>query len=311
MSHTEPTNRNLGTRIGVLIQACDGELEIGREGLHSITDSLGAENLFVQVIDDASKHQVGESLSAYCGEIGVQSRCHTMKRPLGYRGMIPRVLIGLNLLAQQDPAFDLVIKIDTDTLVLNKTFGDVIKSKCQNPNALWGIIHTLRKRDLLLMLSDMLPVGFRRKFSNGQIQRKWELSRLQPVWWTDLGYRVLLRGQPINKIATGGAYIIAGPLLQRFKELGYLDRDATKRYGFVTSEEDTIVSLLARASGGEIIDIHEVHANFGNMRIPPDTTLEHILTAGYSVIHPLKPNPRANQLRQEIKKAKALRDTSH
>lgn len=288
-------------RIGVLVQACDGELEIGQEALKSLIASLDTPHLFIQIMDDASKGRVGDELAAFCKSLGADAACHRMDEPLGYRGIMIRCFKGLSLLAAREPKLDYAIKIDTDTLFLGKAFGDFVKNQCVEPDGFWGVTHKLRKRDLLLLLSDLFPFGWRRKKENGLIQRKWSFSRLLPVWWTDIGYKAVLKDRQFTTIITGGVYVIAGPLLQRFKELGYWDRDVTKRYGFITSEEDTMLSLMTRAIGGKVIDANEVRPNFGEMRLKPGTPAQDILDADYMVIHPLKPNPYSESLREELK----------
>lgn len=286
--------------VGVLLQACDGELEIGLEAVKSVINAFGTEGLFFQIIDDASTQRVGEQLAEHCVEQGAQAHCRRMDEPLGYRGIMIRALLGMRMLAERTPTLDYVVKLDTDTLVIDPNFGGFVKQQCQDTGGLWAVTQTLRKRDLLLVLADLFPFGFRRKRVGSMIQRKWQLSRLLPVWWTDIGLKALRTRQPINQIATGGIYIIAGPLLQRFKQRGYLDRDVSKRYGFVTSEEDTMVTLMTRVCGGRVIELNTLKPNLGITRIAPKTTAQELVDTGYMVIHPLKANERGNRLRSEI-----------
>lgn len=306
MTDTEqqPTKAN-NPRIGVLVQACDGEEEIGKEALKSLIHSLDTDHLYIQIMDDASKGRVGEMLAEYCRELGVDAQCHRMEAPLGYRGIMIRCFKGLSILAKREPKLDYAIKIDTDTLFLGKKFGDFVKTKCNDEYGFYGVTHTLRKRDLLLLLSDLLPFGWRRKKANGQIQRKWSFSRLLPVWWTDIGYKAILRSRSFNTIITGGVYIITGPLLQQFEELGYWDRDVTKRYGFITSEEDTVISLMARAVKANVVEVNDLRPNFGEMRLKPGTSAQEIIDADYTVIHPLKRNEYSEKLRVELRELQA------
>lgn len=298
-NHTE-RDQNACETIGVLLQACDGELGIGLEALRSVINAFGTDGLFIQIIDDASTKQVGEQLAEYCIARGVQADCHRMDQPLGYRGIMVRALLGMRKLAERTPSLDYLVKLDTDTLVIDPNFGTFVKQRCRDTGGLWAVTQTLRNRDLLLLIADLFPFGFRRKRVGSLIHRKWQLSRLLPVWWTDIGFKALRTRQRINEIATGGIYIIAGPLLQRFKQQGYLDRDVSKRYGFVTSEEDTMVTLMTRACGGRVIELNTLKPNMGITRIAPQATAQELVDASYMVVHPLKSNERGNQLRGEI-----------
>ncbi len=164
---------------------------------------------------------------------------------------------------------------------------------------MWGTPITLRKRDAMLLLADLLPAGFRRKIEDGRIQRKWSLRRLRPVWWASIGWLALLTGRLRFTIVQGGMYVIAGPMLREWLQRGYLSRTIDQRHGFLTSEEDTLLSIMTHLVRGRLIDINQVQPGFAELRLPQQITPDQVRELGHTVIHPIK-NKEEDHARRQV-----------
>ena len=182
-------------KLAVFLKVCEGEYDIDWDALMSLAQSCKGADISLFVLDDASQSQVGKRLADKFYEATLNPvDCLELPRSLGFRGSGQRAFLGLERIASSGEAFDIVVKIDADALVVRNDLGDFLEKSCPNRLGLYGAGNLMRWRDRLLYLMDYLPMGFNRALVDGVIQREWQLSRNYPVWWIDFGRRALLNG---------------------------------------------------------------------------------------------------------------------
>ena len=282
------------------MKVCEGEYDIAWDALMSLAQSCKGADISLFVLDDASPSQVGKRLADKFYEATLNPvDCLELPRSLGFRGSGQRAFLGLERIASSGEAFDIVVKIDADALVVRDDLGDFLEKSCPNGLGLYGEGNLMRWRDRLLYMMDYLPMGFKRALVDGVIQREWQLSRNYPVWWTDFGRRALLNGFRFHYIP-GCFWYLGGKTLQKLKEVGYLSRDQSK-YGFVFND-DLLLTTAVYAIGHPVVDLITVSQHWkGSMSMSENTLIVAVNHLDPYVVHPLKNNPKAWVRRRELK----------
>ncbi len=296
----EPTPRPL--RIAVLLCVCDSDATLAEDVVTTLCASASEHSLRFFIMDDASKTRAGERLADHCRRLGRKASCTRLPEPLGFRGCIQRTCEGLREVAHSQEPFDLVIKHDPDALVIRTDLGALLSAHCRADDTMWGIPFTMRGRDRVLLLADLMPFGFRRRRQGAKIDRKWEPRRLRPVWWFRAGVQALANGFRF-RTPGGGFYIVAMPLVQRMVDRGFLARPRYERHGFLTTEEDIMAGMLVRAVGGRVVDLDTVSPRFGDLGISPTPDAKTLRKNGHFVVHPLKATPQGLACRRELLEA--------
>ena len=286
-------------RIAVLLCVCDSDATLAQDVVTTLCASASEHELRFFVMDDASKSHAGEKLAEHCRNLGKKATCTRLPQSLGFRGCIQRTCEGLREVASSGEPFDLVIKHDPDALVIRPDLGAFLAEHCRADDAMWGIPFTMRQRDRVLLMADLLPFGFRRRRKGQVIDRKWEPKRLYPVWWALAGLKALANG---FRFVTpgGGFYAIAMPLVRRMVDHGYLASPRYDRHGFLTAEEDIIAGLLVRAVGGRVVDLGTLSPAFGDLGISRTPDAQVLRKNGHFVVHPLKATPEGLSCRREL-----------
>jgi hypothetical protein len=207
----------------------------------------------------------------------------------------------LNQIATSGRSFDIVLKLDPDTLIIGgQQLGQFIDQHCCNSAEMWGSLHTMRKRDRVLFAADFLPLGFRRKAEGHVLTRQWELGRFRPVWWFRFGWRAVTSGRFRFRHPGGGFYILTGDLVCNMHRNGYLDNIYQGRHGFVSSEEDLIATLLCLAVGGRIRNFEEVRPGFAQLSYRTKLGGQSAMNLNHVVVHPIKDTPEDRAFRAAL-----------
>jgi hypothetical protein len=288
------------------MSVCQGESDIARDAITSLLGDAAPGGIEAFILDDASPSRVGQAVVDHCASLGIPARLKVMPSRVGFRGGITRVVTTLKWIADTAAAehsgrplpYDLVVKLDPDSLLLRRDTVAFLAGRCPR-RGIAGILHNMRRRDQLLFLADLLPVGFRRQSVDGVVHHKWEFRRFGPVWWSDIGRRALLNGFRF-RYTHGALYVIGGETLQSLAAAGYLHRPLAGRHGFMTSEEDPMASVLTAAVGHPIVDLNAPGAPFGEAYAWPDMDPAPLLAAGAFLLHPLKPTPAGTELRRRF-----------
>jgi hypothetical protein len=303
-------------RWAVLMQVCDSDSEIAPVALSSMVNALRSGETPVEIhlfiIDDASKGRIGDRLSEHARELGVDVTLHSLRQPLGFRGSAARMMTAFSLAAvagaKSGRGFDFVAKIDPDTLFIRPGLADSI-ARHAGPRGIWGVTVPTRGRDKLLYLLDLLPAGFRRKQIGNSIGREWSLSRWGPVWWSAAGRRALFRRRNAYRFrfAAGCFYAVGGETVRELAGCGAFDGPAFVRHGFLTSEEDPIVSTLVASVGDPIVDLNALEPAWGHPSVVAETDVNAVVEAGTYMVHPLKANDAGRTLRARFVEAERRR----
>jgi len=162
-------------------------------------------------------------------------------------------------------------------------------------------------RNRVLLLADLLPMGFRRRLGkDGTLERNWELARMGSVWWADIGYKAMFQGFRFRYFG-GPCYILGGQTVLKLAQAGFLNRVQEDRHGFLTSEEDVLMTLAVTAVGTAITDLREIHPRWAEFQISPRTTLGKLAADQPFLVHPLKASPAGDALRERVRSAFGLK----
>jgi hypothetical protein len=288
-------------QIAVLLTVCEGEYEIARYACMSVLRSTPGHTCWFQIVDDGSPSQVGHRLLDQLRDSDAEGHVHRLGFSLGFRGCAQRTCEGLNQIARSGRSFDIVLKLDPDTLIIGgQQLGQFLDQYCCNPAEMWGSLHTMRKRDRVLFAADFLPLGFRRKAKGYVLTRQWELGRFRPVWWFRFGWRAVTSGRFRFRHPGGGFYILAADLVRKMHARGYLDSIYQGRHGFVSSEEDLIATMLCLAVGGRIRNFEEVRPGFAQLGYRTVSGGQSATNLNHVVIHPIKDTPDGQACRAAL-----------
>ena len=281
-------------KLGVFTFVCDsiGEsafAEVAPDAVRGMILSCRDHELRFLFIDDASQCHIGVTLVNLCRSLGVDAHVIRLEKALGYRDGCERTIMSLNWIQENWADIDLVVKTDCDALIIRNDFGKVLNelSSSEDNPACWGYGLHMRRRDRILYLADLLPIGFRRAVRSEKITRDWELRRLKPVWWWRWGIKGLFRGFSFRYVG-GSFYIMNRAAIRILEEHGCLTSHTRERLGFVTSEEDVLITTFLRACGARIVDLSGVSPPLFNLRVSSSSDVSAAIETGSYVVHPIK-----------------------
>ncbi|MBD2261271.1 hypothetical protein [Pseudanabaena sp. FACHB-2040] len=288
------------TKIALLMCICEGELDIAHDALSSFIKCCQGE-ITLFLVDDASPSYVGQSLAdRFIQQTGSKAHCLRLPKALKYRGNAQRTFLGLQSIRDVGRDFDLVVKLDADALVVREGLEEEMAAYCTDGCGLYGETFNMRLCDRVLFSSDLLPFGFKRKSVNGVIERRWQLSRTFPVWWSDFGYRGIRGGFRFNCIL-GSFWFMGWKTFCSLSDRGYFRRDQSK-HGFVFND-DVLLTTAVHALKHPVVNLGQRSFSWKDTLIIHEETVQ--VNALWSrkpfVIHPLKNTPVSWRLRQEFK----------
>jgi hypothetical protein len=286
-------------RLALIMAVCEGEYACGIDAIESMRRSCAGAEIDLYLIDDASPSRVGEALAAEFQRRGLWAVCQTLDSTIGFRGCAMRSFTLLASVARSGRPYDLVVKMDPDTLVIRDGLLEIMKKHCLGGEGIWGPRQKMRLKDRIPLLLDLLPAGFRRRRRGTIIEHAYELRRFRPVWWNRMGWNALRRGFKFQFVP-GAMMIISMRTVQKALEREYLENRFNRGHGFITSEEDIMVSLLITACGAPVNDLRIMVPDYGDVSVSDTADPNQLLSRGLYFVHPVKPTGRGERLRAAL-----------
>lgn len=208
-------------------------------------------------------------------------------------GLSVGVLAGFSHLAANRPDSPFVLKVDTDTLIIN-SFSEAVASFFGRDSQV-GLVGTY-----------LYEPGSRRKTNSIEAWQSWvrKLERRFDLWRRPNGWhfqnalwgrgrtarRIVRRarshGYEYGASCIGGGYALRREALQQMKTARYLDNPCLFLHRHIS--EDVAIGLLVSAVGMKIADFNSPNEPFGvvwrGLSAPP----AQLLQDGYSIIHSVK-----------------------
>lgn len=214
-------------------------------------------------------------------------------------GLAEGILLGLDWLATHEPATSMVLKIDTDALVI-APFAEKAGTLFENHprSRLIGLYDrhcTGAKRSFWpwnrAMLNYSLPIGTRRTPTGGR-RLRWQI-------FNGFGRqrRILRRARASGYLwrehCLGGAYLLRGDTVRDMQKHDLLCHPDFWRPSMVG--EDVVVAAYVKAAGWHLASHAAAGETFGiaytGLPYPP----EELVARGYSVIHSVKNYPAQSE----------------
>jgi hypothetical protein len=285
------------SRLLIFYGVYEKERAFAAHTLSQLLDVLEGHDVHLAVQDDASPSHLGQRLKdAFSSR--VPTRLIRLHRSLGYFGTFDRTMSFLHQATTWGERYDYVLRVDPDIMLGTPRIRDLFAPGRLPPLGMVGPTLMLRKRDLVLFAADLLPAGFRRRVRDSGIDRKWELRRFSPVFWSDIGRQSLLRGFR-GRIAAGVFQVIAWDTVLAWENAGWLARPRTGT-GLML-QDDVLLSMMVVAAGHPLIDFEERLPGFrAELFMGPSNTAEGVRRRGVDLLHPLKDTEWANRLRADL-----------
>lgn len=285
-------------KIALFIVVCEGEYEIACDSLDRLLDVCPQHAFDLYIVDDGSPSDVGRRLMAT--RTHRFGRCELVKLPksIGFWGTCTRMMIGFRKILEAGCDYDFVLEIDADLFPVRVDLGSELERVCSDKGALYGCLFDLRKRDSMLVLADLFPVGFSRRAMNGVLNRQWSLRRWRRTWWDDLGMRALRNGYRFRSI--GGAFWMLGfDALKRMERTGVLARDDS-RLGLHVAD-DSLLTILCHGLDIPVVDFGRLSPAWqGVLSFGPDVPWDVVQQVRPYVVHPLKNTGPGWQRRKDL-----------
>ena len=216
------------------------------------------------------------------------------KGPGIFGGACTGLLQALRHLSTQ-PAVDLVLKIDTDALVIDhyeKRFERLLQDEpnlgtagvvwinCDGSPRDWEPFSSITKHLARLFRLQKHKL-LRRKitfFGHGATLRR-------------LVNRAKRYGYEWGEHAQGGSYLISGLLVRRMRDLGYLEHG--KAWLDIFMCEDPMMGIYARACGLKNVQFCSAGEVFGVTHIGLPFRPQELLEKRYAIVHSTKKNPES------------------
>ena len=288
-------------RLAIMTFVYEDDRDIALDMLESVLRSCSGAVIDVFLTDDGSQSHVGDDVVDWCKSAGVRAICLRNSSNRGYRGAVERTIRPMKAIAEEPCAYDVILRIDTDALVIRDGLGKSLRASCTDRRGLYGVTRRMRLKDRVALLLDLLPIGPKRQIRNGRIGHSFGSLRSSPVWWWRLGTRGLLHGFRFSFVE-GSCYLLGGDVPCKLMNLGFLDSFSESRYGLVTSEEDVIVTLMCRAAGLPIYELDRLDPTWREVYSIGEAVLDCPIDRLPYVVHPLKPTAEHAVLRAKIKR---------
>jgi hypothetical protein len=287
-------------RIAVVTFTYEGDRQIAFELLESLVTSFQGERFDLFLTDDASASRVGDRVLDWAHQRGIAATCLRDEQSQGFRGAVDRTIRVLSTIAAHPARYDVILRIDTDALVIREGLALELLRTCTDPRGLYGVVKYMRPRDRIGLLADLLPVGLKRRSTNGQIEHGYGPRRVRPVWWWGAGLKALVKGFDFGFVE-GSCYALGGQVPAELARHGYLGMYRRGGHGLITSEEDIIVTILCRAAGLPLYELDKRDRSWRDVNTIGERALDRGVEDLPFVIHPLKPTPEGAALRARLR----------
>ncbi|GAB2516125.1 hypothetical protein [Microbulbifer agarilyticus] len=289
----------MSVKIAVMTFAYEGDREIGFDMLNSLLRSFGNTKFDLYFTDDASPSRLDRDITSWAEQHNLVAKCIRYEENLGFRGAGERTLSLLKLIAQQPVDYDLILRIDTDALVIREGLDKELYRAFSDKDALYGVLKPMRPKDRIGYLLDLFPFGFKRKLDGHRLSKRFSFSRFSPVWWWRAGVSALIKGFKFHYVE-GSCYFMGGNFPKVLLKSGFLDLFDKKKHGLITSEEDVLVTTLCRAAGSPLIETDNIDARWRRVNIIGKKAVEEPVDNLPWVMHALKATPKDAALRSQV-----------
>lgn len=286
--------------VGIVIPVGPGDEEFAR--VSDVVDSiLWNEPLarHIVLVDD----NTGDSRERSFLNIHESDRMIVIDNPRSGRGdgytggMAVGVLAGIRWLWTRTTV-DVVVKMDTDSLVIGPFYERVRTVFAENPNA--GMLGSCR----------YTPRGEARRIDIVSEEKHWGKFKQRLVWRRQdiirslfgeyaLVRKVLVRavknGYQLGEHCQGGGYALSRKLVDQIGSLGYLD--AIMQWLFVPATEDRVVGAMVRSVDMELLDFNKRDEVFGVKFRGLPYTPDELLVRNFAIIHSVKGETRSDEAR--------------
>ena len=214
-------------------------------------------------------------------------------------GLAEGILLGLDWIATHEPAASMVLKIDTDALVIAPFADKASKFLREHPKA--GLVGLYDRHCSgaprsfwpwnRAMLNYSLPIGTRRTPAGGR-RLRWQVfdgfGRQRQIL-----RRARANGYAWGEHCLGGAYLLRGDAVRGMQRHGlFHDPDFWRP---TAVGEDVVVAAYVKAAGWDLAGHAAAGETFGieytGLPLPPDE----LAVRGYSVIHSVKNDPHRSE----------------
>lgn len=260
----------------------EGDRPYAAQTLDQVLDLLAPHELTVHIQDDASPSYVGRCLAEQFSH-RVNLRLTRIDQSVGYDGTAERTLSLLHALAVKGQTYDYILRVDPDIYLASRRLARLFDEDLWPDCGLVGTTNQMRRRDLVLWLADLVPVGWRRRqLADGRMEHGWEIRT---------GFR--------GRMVTGVLYVIARSTLFTLHERGWLSR-SRQALGLLF-HDDVFLSTTVRALGHPVLDINEFMPEWkAELFIQRDTPVDTLRSRQLDLLHPLKDNAWAQSVRIEM-----------
>ena len=202
------------------------------------------------------------------------------------------ILLGLDWIAVHEPQAAMVLKIDTDALVIGPFFAKAERFLEAHP--LVGLIglhdrhcsgepRSFQPWDRAI-LNYSLPIGTRR-IANGKRRLRWQLFNAFGQQ-RRIFRQARARGYHWGEHCLGGAYLLRAQTVRTLHAEGLLQHALFWRNSLVG--EDVIVGAYVKASGWDMANFSGQNEIFGIAYVGLPATPEALEASGYSIVHSVK-----------------------
>ena len=286
-------------KILLLFMVCEKDKSIAKYLLDQLVDLCGDIDLHMLIYDDGSESHLGDTLrQEFADQITGQIEVIRSPSNRGYYRLQQNLLKMLRHTVASGVSYDFVMKIDPDVHFTDRRWAQLLDLSKLPPLGITGPIIKLRKRELVQIVGDLMPIGFRRRKINGQIDHKWQWRFYRKVWWRDIGWRAIFR-KSIRYVAPGSCYLLAWESVIEMSSRGYFDRDH-EEIGLIFAE-DFLLTILTTSLGHPVTALSDIDPQFKcDIYIDPSSSVNEIREQNFYYIHPLKSTPEADQLRRSL-----------
>ena len=289
-------------RIALLTFVYEGDSEIAFDGFEALVRSCPDAFFDVYLTDDASPSHVGDAAVRWWTDTGMTARCFRNEVATGYRGAIGRTMRLVDELARSGACYDLVLRLDTDALVVKAGLIDALLSACNDPCTLYGVGRQMAPSSASALLVDMLPIGLQRRRRNGRMEDSYASVRRRPVWWSRIARRAVRNGFRF-RYADGCCYVLGRDVAATLVASGFVGAHVDyDRLGLLTSEEDVLMAMMCAAAGVRFGDLCAADPTWAQMNFIGRDALTLPLDLVPYVVHPLKDNPDDRDLRNSLRR---------
>lgn len=284
--------------LALFIIISPGEERIAKEGLQRAL-ALVPENYSIHsfIFNNTGNYNLFEGIS---GGDSVKVT-NVPKAPRPYNEIGKTVFWCLEQMA--DEPFDLLVKLDPDTVVLNPRFFEDLVSLHELEGADFAAPHAIYRargdnvKRWLRLLIDCLPVGISRGPAADRYGKAGKI-RVGRTWHARSTFLGLVKCRWPYAQPTGGGYTIGRKMLNLMHERGFLHPIGKNGLEW---NDDVIIPILVRALGGKVVDIRKTRFEEGwkFMHGARYFTVEDI-NNNLRAVHPLKETEEDWSIRSAI-----------